>query len=115
MVLTSGRSANEITRGRLPRSSPGIPIPALVLPDACPFRGLPSQDPFASEPRKHLRGKQMTHNRAAALQLHVDDGQSSDACQGARNPAWPSDWPEDGPIDLDVHDRPHASSDLEWW
>ncbi|WP_437915560.1 polyprenyl synthetase family protein [Sorangium sp. So ce302] len=29
--------------------------------------------------------------------------------------ARPADWPAPGPIDLDVHDRPHASSDLEWW
>lgn len=27
----------------------------------------------------------------------------------------PSDWPADGPIDLSVHDRPHASSTTEWW
>jgi geranylgeranyl pyrophosphate synthase/predicted secreted hydrolase len=27
----------------------------------------------------------------------------------------PSDWPIAGPIDLDVHDRPHASSTTEWW
>jgi hypothetical protein len=25
------------------------------------------------------------------------------------------DWPGEGPIDLDVHDAPHASSTLEWW
>jgi geranylgeranyl pyrophosphate synthase/predicted secreted hydrolase len=27
----------------------------------------------------------------------------------------PSDWPGEGPIDLAVHDRPHASSTTEWW
>ena len=27
----------------------------------------------------------------------------------------PDDWPEAGPIDLDIHDRPHASSTTEWW
>jgi len=27
----------------------------------------------------------------------------------------PADWPSDGPIDLRVHDLPHASSILEWW
>jgi geranylgeranyl pyrophosphate synthase/predicted secreted hydrolase len=27
----------------------------------------------------------------------------------------PADWPGKGPIDLSVHDRPHASSALEWW
>lgn len=26
-----------------------------------------------------------------------------------------SDWPGPGPIDLDVHDLPHESSELEWW
>jgi geranylgeranyl pyrophosphate synthase/predicted secreted hydrolase len=25
------------------------------------------------------------------------------------------DWPQDGPIDLKVHDLPHASSTTEWW
>lgn len=25
------------------------------------------------------------------------------------------DWPADGAIDLDIHDRPHASSTTEWW
>jgi geranylgeranyl pyrophosphate synthase/predicted secreted hydrolase len=28
---------------------------------------------------------------------------------------FPDDWPEPGPIDLTVHDLPHASSALEWW
>lgn len=28
---------------------------------------------------------------------------------------YPSDWPIDGPIDLQVHDLPHASSTIEWW
>lgn len=27
----------------------------------------------------------------------------------------PADWPHDGPIDLRVHDLPHASSTTEWW
>ncbi len=27
----------------------------------------------------------------------------------------PSDWPHEGPIDLAVHDLPHASSTTEWW
>jgi geranylgeranyl pyrophosphate synthase/predicted secreted hydrolase len=27
----------------------------------------------------------------------------------------PLDWPGVGPIDLDVHDLPHASSTTEWW
>lgn len=26
-----------------------------------------------------------------------------------------SDWPGPGAIDLDVHDRPHASASIEWW
>lgn len=28
---------------------------------------------------------------------------------------FPSDWPADGPIDLKIHDLPHASSTTEWW
>ena len=26
-----------------------------------------------------------------------------------------ADWPGPGPIDLNVHDRPHASASTEWW
>ena len=29
--------------------------------------------------------------------------------------AAPRDWPTEGPIDLRVHDLPHASSTTEWW
>ncbi|HRG91124.1 MAG TPA: lipocalin-like domain-containing protein, partial [Chitinophagales bacterium] len=25
------------------------------------------------------------------------------------------DWPQPGPIDLKIHDLPHASSSTEWW
>ncbi len=28
---------------------------------------------------------------------------------------FPRDWPEAGPIDIEIHDRPHASSTTEWW
>ncbi len=28
---------------------------------------------------------------------------------------YPSDWPIDGPINLQQHDLPHASSTIEWW
>ena len=34
------------------------------------------------------------------------------------NPAtkfFAADWPKDGPIDLNIHDLPHASSSTEWW
>lgn len=27
----------------------------------------------------------------------------------------PADWPRPGSIDLSTHDRPHASSSMEWW
>lgn len=27
----------------------------------------------------------------------------------------PVDWPDDGPLDLSIHDLPHASSTTEWW
>src|SRR4051812_30408402 len=32
-----------------------------------------------------------------------------------RRSVTPADWPAAGPIDLRVHDLPHASSVLEWW
>ena len=28
---------------------------------------------------------------------------------------FPSDWPEPGPINLEIHDLPHRSSSTEWW
>jgi geranylgeranyl pyrophosphate synthase/predicted secreted hydrolase len=28
---------------------------------------------------------------------------------------FPEDWPLPGPINLDIHDLPHASASLEWW
>ncbi len=28
---------------------------------------------------------------------------------------FPADWPQEGPIDLAIHDLPHASSTTEWW
>jgi len=28
---------------------------------------------------------------------------------------FPSDWPEQGPINLEIHDLPHRSSSTEWW
>ena len=27
----------------------------------------------------------------------------------------PADWPAPGPIDLTIHDLPHASARMEWW
>lgn len=31
------------------------------------------------------------------------------------SPAVPHDWPASGPIDLSLHDLPHASATTEWW
>ena len=31
------------------------------------------------------------------------------------SPLRPGDWPQAGPLDLSVHDLPHASSTTEWW
>jgi predicted secreted hydrolase len=33
----------------------------------------------------------------------------------ALTPRFRPDWPGPGPIDLAVHDLPHASAGLEWW
>lgn len=32
-----------------------------------------------------------------------------------RQEHFPGDWPQPGPIDLELHDLPHASSTTEWW
>src|SRR3954469_23501033 len=52
----------------------------------------------------------MTRTQAAALLT-----ESERPSWGGIEVATPSDWPTDGPIDLHVHDLPHASSALEWW
>jgi geranylgeranyl pyrophosphate synthase/predicted secreted hydrolase len=44
--------------------------------------------------------------RTAPLQVVASDGQAR---------LWPDDWPEDGPIDLAIHDLPHCSASTEWW
>jgi geranylgeranyl pyrophosphate synthase/predicted secreted hydrolase len=36
-------------------------------------------------------------------------------CDLSSNSHEPLDWPRPGPIDLTVHDLPHASSSIEWW
>lgn len=73
----------------------------------------------------------MTNRPAAAVQT-TEDARIANAIpapaeeprsdvQYARRPAaaadepTPADWPGPGPIDLTVHDLPHASSTLEWW
>lgn len=43
-------------------------------------------------------------------------GRSSEGPARARAlPRRPADWPAPGPIDLALHDLPHASSTTEWW
>jgi geranylgeranyl pyrophosphate synthase/predicted secreted hydrolase len=43
------------------------------------------------------------------------DGWSDGRAKARQTPRRPSDWPGPGPIDLAVHDLPHASSTTEWW
>jgi geranylgeranyl pyrophosphate synthase/predicted secreted hydrolase len=45
--------------------------------------------------------------------LHAADAQS--APESGHTRSRPADWPGPGPIDLAVHDLPHASSTTEWW
>lgn len=52
----------------------------------------------------------MQTRAAAAIQSDSEDRSPHRA-----GPATPPDWPAEGPIDLQVHDLPHASSTLEWW
>jgi predicted secreted hydrolase len=40
---------------------------------------------------------------------------STQKTRSRRERELPDDWPGPGPIDLGVHDLPHASSALEWW
>jgi geranylgeranyl pyrophosphate synthase/predicted secreted hydrolase len=47
---------------------------------------------------------------AAGARARFDEGSVS-----VRGLGRAEDWPGPGPIDLSVHDAPHASSTLEWW
>jgi geranylgeranyl pyrophosphate synthase/predicted secreted hydrolase len=40
---------------------------------------------------------------------------SATSAEPVLEPERPLDWPGEGPIDLDLHDLPHASSTTEWW
>ena len=42
-------------------------------------------------------------------------GEADKVRQTPRGVQRPADWPGPGPIDLSVHDLPHASSTTEWW
>ena len=53
--------------------------------------------------------------RAVALRIPEVVAPPERASQRSTNVEFPADWPGPGPIDLAVHDLPHASSALEWW
>lgn len=52
---------------------------------------------------------------ANAIPVHVSEARVPSARAALKPCPEGSDWPEPGPIDLAVHDLPHASSTLEWW
>jgi geranylgeranyl pyrophosphate synthase/predicted secreted hydrolase len=54
-------------------------------------------------------------NLANSLQNTLDIEQIDGFRPGPIRAKRPGDWPPPGPIDLTVHDLPHASSTLEWW
>ena len=51
----------------------------------------------------------------ASLHASIKGPSAGPSITSATAPCTPSDWPEQGPIDLRVHDLPHGSSSLEWW
>ncbi|HTV20316.1 MAG TPA: polyprenyl synthetase family protein [Polyangiaceae bacterium] len=51
---------------------------------------------------------------ANPIQIEPEDTDSSGSVS-IRSLGRAEDWPGPGPIDLSVHDAPHASSTLEWW
>ena len=53
--------------------------------------------------------------RAAALRIPEVIAPPKRVASRRSDVEYPADWPGPGPIDLDVHDLPHASSALEWW
>ncbi|MBK8718187.1 MAG: polyprenyl synthetase family protein [Deltaproteobacteria bacterium] len=50
-----------------------------------------------------------------AADMFVRCGDGGPAPRAPAPPRRPLDWPGPGPIDLAVHDLPHASSTTEWW
>jgi geranylgeranyl pyrophosphate synthase/predicted secreted hydrolase len=53
---------------------------------------------------------------ANPIQSLIDTEDSADSGSvSIRSLGRAEDWPGPGPIDLSVHDAPHASSTLEWW
>jgi geranylgeranyl pyrophosphate synthase/predicted secreted hydrolase len=51
---------------------------------------------------------------ANPIQIETEDTEDSGGVS-IRSCRRAEDWPGPGPIDLSVHDAPHASSTLEWW
>ena len=68
---------------------------ASVRPEEAPSSASGEDERLRSEPKSDL------HVRASVTTMNE-----------VGNPA---DWPGPGPIDLSIHDLPHASSTLEWW
>jgi geranylgeranyl pyrophosphate synthase/predicted secreted hydrolase len=55
-------------------------------------------------------------NLANPIQSLIDSEENMDSGSvSIRSLGRAEDWPGPGPIDLSVHDAPHASSTLEWW
>jgi geranylgeranyl pyrophosphate synthase/predicted secreted hydrolase len=52
---------------------------------------------------------------ANPIQSLIDDDSEATGSVSVRSLGRAEDWPGPGPIDLSVHDAPHASSTLEWW
>ena len=65
-------------------------------------------DSSSPPPSKPLNGHLNGH--------HHTNGHSLPPSPGHSSLLLPSDWPPlTGPIDLDLHDRAHASAKTEWW
>src|SRR5688572_5987675 len=78
------------------------------------------------EPRAHGSGAPTTARscpptleralaNAISAQIHIIEEVAPSARALLEPSPWASDWPGAGPIDLAVHDLPHASSTTEWW
>jgi geranylgeranyl pyrophosphate synthase/predicted secreted hydrolase len=64
---------------------------------------------------RHLDLDPGAPNLANPIQSLIDEDCEDSGSVSIRTLGRAEDWPGPGPIDLSVHDAPHASSTLEWW
>src|SRR5581483_9789800 len=92
--------------------------PPAQAPVVCPPRAVwaaAARCPIPSPaPTNHPEARRPKEAAMMRTQAAVESGRKFPPSARAGRDT-PSDWPAPGPIDLRVHDLPHASAVLEWW